>query len=96
MKVGDVQSRMFDAQVEGLEDGEDTVIDARGMSNLTIITGDGATATVSRVDSLGAEAHTEGEENAETVAENTKLVIPVDWPFFRVSSADGPTRIGLT
>jgi len=82
-------------KVYPLADGAAHNIDARGGLNLTIITGTGATATYSRVDSKDATAHTSGTENGGTVSANTKLVIQNDWPFYRVSSAGGTTRVGL-
>lgn len=70
-------------------------VDTKGAMNLTIIAGTGATATYSRVDKADASAHTTGTENGTTVSANTKLVILNDWPFFRVSSSGGTTRVGL-
>lgn len=99
-------------RIEGTEpvslaDGDAVVIDARGMATLTIITGSGATATYSRVDSRPPRtagpaatasvvpAATTGTENGATVAATTKLAITVDWQFYRVSVAGGTCRIGL-
>lgn len=94
--MGENESRkVFGSVVTALAASEATVIDARGMSQLTIITGSGATATYSRVDTHSASAHTTGTQNGDTVAATTKLVIPVDWPFYRISVAGGTCRIGL-
>lgn len=81
--------------VKDLASGAAVVIDARGMKYITVITGSGATATVSRVDTPTASAHTTGTENSFTVAATTKTATAVDWPFWRVSVASGPCRIGL-
>lgn len=85
--------KIFNNEVRSLAAAASTVVDTRGMSRLTIITGTGATATVSRVDSANASSHTTGTENSQTVTANTKEVIDVDWPFYRVSSAGGATRV---
>lgn len=75
-----------------LGDGEAYVIDARALRQLTVITGAGCTATVSRVDTPDAGAHTTGAENAFTVAATTKTTTAVDWPFYRISAAGGSLR----
>lgn len=98
-------------RVVALADGEAVVMDCRGFKNLTIITGSGATATYSRVDSRGKNnspatagpaltaavfpVATTGTENGATVAATTKLLIPIDWAYFRVSTASGPCRVCL-
>ena len=70
------------------------VVDCRGFGKLTIIAGAGATASVSRVDLPDATAHTTGAQNTEPdVTANTRITIDVDWPFFYVSSAGGPSRV---
>lgn len=82
--------------VTSIAAGAQVCIDACAMKNLTIIAGTGATATYSRVDQPDASVHTTGAENQGTVAANTKLVVAVDWPFYLVSSAGGPTRVSVT
>ena len=91
---GQVQ-KVFGSQVAELAEDEQFVFDARGMAVLTVITGTGATATVSRVDDDEAEEHTTGTENAFTVAAETRTVTQVDWPFYLVSVADGSCRVAL-
>jgi len=62
---------------------------------LTIITGAGCVASVSRVDSPTATAHTTGV-NAETdIPQNTRESYEVDWPYFRISAAGGSLRYAL-
>ena len=68
------------------------VVDARGCVSLCIIAGTGATVTYSRVDSMDATVH-DGE--TDTVAATTRETVPVDWPFFRVSVADGSARVAV-
>lgn len=75
-----------------LADGESLVI-TPGSGWLTVISGAGATVTVSRVDSRRATAHTTGTENSFTVAATTRTTTEVDWPYYRVSVAGGPCRI---
>lgn len=86
-------SRVFRQKVYSLAAGEAVVIDARGLSTITVITGAGATATVSRVDDDGASAHTTGTENQFTVAATTRTATTIDWPFFRVSVSGGSCRV---
>lgn len=83
------------AEVQSLAASGVVNVDARGASNLTVISGSGATTTVSRVDSMAAAAHTTGTENQFTVAATTKTVTAVDWPFYRISVAGGPCRFAL-
>lgn len=56
----------------------------------TIFPGAGATATYSRVDSYGATAH-----DSTTTAVTAITSIDVDWPYMRVSSAGGTTRVAV-
>jgi hypothetical protein len=89
--MADIPTRVT---VKALADGESFVFDVRGALRLTVITGAGADATVSRVDSVAASAHTTGV-NAFTVAENTKTTTDADWPFYRVSVAGGACRVAI-
>jgi hypothetical protein len=75
--------------------GEARIFDVRRAVRITVISGTGATATVSRVDSPGASAHTTGTENQFTVAATTKTATDVDWPFYRVSAAGGSVRVAV-
>jgi hypothetical protein len=95
MDSGQIQ-KVFGAAVVALAASGAVVVDARGMSSLTVITAAGATATVSRVDSATAGAHTSGAENSFTVAASTRTVTAVDWPFYRVSVAGGAARVALS
>lgn len=54
-----------------------------------------AVTTVSRVDSKAAIVATTGAQNSFTVGTLTRVVTVVDWPFYRVSVADGPSRVAL-
>jgi hypothetical protein len=74
--------------------GAAVVVNARGFASLTIITGSGCTATISRVDSESAGANTGGASD-QTVAATTKSVITVDWPFYRLSASGGDFRYAL-
>jgi len=87
--------RLINAKLGTLAASGAVNVDARGFRNLTIITATGATATVSRVDSMAATGHTTGTENSFTVAQNTKTVTAVDWPYFRISSAGAGLRYAL-
>jgi hypothetical protein len=88
-------SKVFGTRVQTLETGEATVLDARGMGRIAVITEAGATATISRVDDLAAEEHTEGEMNQFDVTAATLEVWDVDWPFYRVSVAGGNARLAV-
>lgn len=78
-----------------LADGEAINVDCRRAVRITVITAAGATATVSRVDSGGAAAHTTGAKNQFTVAGDARTTTDVDWPFYRVSVSGGSCRVGL-
>lgn len=85
----------FQREVTTLGDAQAQVFPTQGMARITVITGAGCTATVSRVDSSTASAHTTGTQNSFTVAPTTATVTPVDWPYFRVSAAGGSCRVGV-
>ena len=80
-----------------LNNGQAYTINATNAIRLTVITGAGATAVISRVDSNSQTVdHTVGAENRETdVTANTKKVIDVDWPFYKVSVTGGSCRVAL-
>lgn len=88
--------KLTNSQVGSLADTGVVNVDARGFLNLTVVSGAGCTTTVSRVDSLGATSHTTGTENSFTVAAGVRTVTEVDWPFYRISAAGGPSRYCLT
>lgn len=96
MSSGDRLARQQSAGVTTITAGTAVVLDARMCKTLTIISGTGATVGYSRVDSPTASAHTTGTENAVTgITANTKTVVTVDWPFYRINTAGGPCRISL-
>ena len=78
-----------------LADGEATVEDMRGCVGVSVITGTGATATVSRVDSPTATAHGTGARAVGTVAATTLTSYTVDWPYLRISTAGGPATVSV-
>lgn len=82
--------------VGSLTDGQAIVVQALGRSVLTVISESGATATVSRVDSLDAESHTTGSQNQFEVAAENRTATNVDWPYYRISAASGTVRWSLT
>jgi hypothetical protein len=77
-----------------LTDGQEVVVTADPEDkNFTVITGAGATATVSRVDDEYASEHTSGAANQFSVAASTRTVTPLDWPHYLVSVAGGSCRV---
>jgi hypothetical protein len=85
--------KTFGNQVIVVGSGTSFVLDARGMSIVTVITGAASTATVSRVDSDGAVADSGDVAANQSVAIATRLNITVDWPFYRVTAATGSVRL---
>lgn len=65
-------------------------LDCRGMRFLTIITGSGATATYSKVDTPTTTSHDSATD--ATVSADTDTSVEIKWPFMRVSTAGGSTR----
>jgi hypothetical protein len=90
-----VYAKTFSQDVIPLASGGSTVVDARGMATLTVIAGAGATVTVSRVDSATAVADSTDTQGNFTVAAGAMTATPVDWPFYRVTSAGGAARVGV-
>lgn len=90
-----VSDKVFGVGVLELADGESEVIDARAMAKMTVVAGSGATATISRVDSPDATADGPGFGDPADVAAESLSTIDVDWPFYRITSTGGPTRVGL-
>lgn len=86
--------KLTEKSVGTLAAGEAVNVDARGFLNLSVITATGCTATVSRVDSLAASAHTTGN-NQFTVNEETLSTTEVDWAFYRISAAAAGLRYAL-
>jgi len=64
--------------------GDAVNVDMRGCIKLTLLPGAGATATVSRVSNTQATAH-----STSTVTIPADNIIPIDWPFLRLSVAGG-------
>lgn len=91
-----MEANRFLQGVIALADTNAFTFDARALKNITVITDAGCTATVSRVDTANANAHTAGATNQFTVAPTTRTVTPLDWPFYRVSAAGGTCRVALT
>ncbi len=91
--LADAQTTVFGTTTRTLTTGTSIVLDARGMSTLTVITSAGASATVSRVDTLSAAADSTDAAANFTVPAATKQQISVDWTFFRVTANGGPVRI---
>lgn len=92
------QSDTYGADIATIAAAGAQTFDARGAVAVLVRAGTGATATVSAVDSLAAAAHTAGAENQATVAANTfenLFTLLGAWPFFRVSSAAGSTRVSV-
>lgn len=86
----DPQDKIFGVLPQVLADGTSIVIDARGGATLTIIAAGGAAVTVSRVDTAAAVANTTLGDY--TVAASTISQLPVDWAFYRISTAGGSCR----
>jgi hypothetical protein len=83
--------RIYDAQLFTIPAGEGVTVDARGAARLHVIPGDGATATVSRVDSPGAAAHEAGDGRAVTEFPHER-----DWHFYHITSAGGESKAAVT
>ncbi|TVQ98312.1 MAG: hypothetical protein EA398_13505 [Deltaproteobacteria bacterium] len=73
-----------------LADGEGVSVVTFGATYLTVIPGAGATVTVSRIDEWGDDSHGPAPTN---ITETTTL--DVDWPYYRVSVADGTARFAV-
>jgi hypothetical protein len=86
--------RVFRVEPGDLAAGEEVTLDCRGMSQLTIITGAGCTATYSLVDNIREDDHDTATD--DTVPANTLEVVSINWPFILLSAAGGPLRYALT
>jgi hypothetical protein len=89
----DPTDKIFGVLPQPLVSGSAVVVDARGEATLTIITGAGCTATISRVDTDAAVANTTVGDF--TVAASTLSQTPVDWAYYRISAAGGDLRYCL-
>lgn len=78
----------FIRNVVALADGEAIVVDARGLSQVSVIANTGATVTWTREDSASASTHSTltGRVVTPPAAEAIKT-LPVDWGFYRISTA---------
>lgn len=93
----DSETKVFGGVVGVLTTGQYIVIPASGMSALMVIAGAGATAVVSRVDSIAATAATgDSEDTLATVTAHTATASAVDWPFYLISVTGGSCRYALT
>lgn len=81
-------------RLETVGNGESIVVDATEGVQITVLTAAGTTATISRVDDRDASAAT-GHGSDVSVAADSRETIPVDWPFYFVSSSGGDTRVAL-
>lgn len=81
-----VDVKTFGNIVKVLAAGQATVVDARGMSILSIDTEAASTATYSRVLTDTASADSTATAQNGTVAIATKLSIAVDFPFYRITA----------
>ncbi len=73
--------------------GQAFVLDARLLRAVRLIAGAGATVTVSRVDSATAGANALAAADNFAVAGGTTTSLPVDWPFYRISTTGSACRI---
>lgn len=78
----------FIKNVVALAAGEAIVVDARGLSQVSVIADTGATVSWTREDSGSAAAHSTltGRVIAPPAAAAIKT-LPVDWAFYRISTA---------
>ncbi len=75
--------------------GASAVIDTRGMSAITVVTGAASSATISRVDSATAGSNSPDTAANQNVTPGSRSVVTVDWPFFRVTASGGSVRVGM-
>ena len=73
--------------------GTSRVVDARGMNQLTVITGAASSATVSRVDVDTAGADSGDTAANVSVSTAARLSVTVDWGFYRVTASGGSVRV---
>jgi hypothetical protein len=70
--------------------------DARGFSYFTVLAPNNSIVTFSRVMSMSASAHVNDPGAAQTImTTDTISAIPVDWPFYRVSTETGPCQVAF-
>lgn len=95
MSSQDRESHARGAGVTTIPSGGAAVFDARLCLYFSIITDATCTVTYSRVDSPTASAHTTGAANQGTLTSGTILTLPVDWPWYRISTSGGTCRVSL-
>ena len=88
-----IDAKVFANLPKVLAAGASTVVDARGMTILTVITGATSTATVSRVDSDAAVSDAAETAGNASVSTATKLSVTVDHPFYRITAATASVRV---
>lgn len=77
-------------QIFALEAGDAVTVRIGDGIKLTLIPGTDATITYSKVDDRNADAHSD-----ETTDVTEETEVDPAWPFYRVSVADGPARVGV-
>ena len=87
--------KVFGSRAYAITEDRQYVLDARGMGQLTVISGPGATTRVSRVDEHDADEHTDGDANSFLVASEERVTLAVDWPFYLISVTGGECRCAL-
>lgn len=90
------QKNMIYRNVVTLADGEGQTFDARAMAKMSVLAGTGATVLWSRVNAPNATAHGTLAGAVITPPAATALTtLAVDWPYYRVSTADGPCYVAI-
>lgn len=89
----DQDAKMWTNVVQSVPAGQFFVVDARGMTTLTVITTATGTATISRVDSDTAGADSADTAGNATCATGTRTTVVVDWPFYRIGAATTACRV---
>lgn len=91
----DATEQLLKQGVVSLAAGEAVVVDARGMTNMTLRAATGCTITYSEVDSHTATAHGQNSKTVDGSAAAARIVQTVEWPFYRVSAAGAAATVGL-
>lgn len=91
----DRDQKTFAHTALSIASGASAVIDTRGMSAVTGVTGAASSATISRVDSATAGANSADTAANQNVSSGTRSVLTVDWPFFRITASGGSVWVGL-
>ena len=83
----DVNGKLFGGLVSTVLVATPVVVDARGMSFLTVVTGATGTATISRVNTDTAIADSALAHANVACGVASRTVVAVDWPFYRITAA---------